>query len=231
MIHPIRLCLVAALLLAATAAAQAQQHISLILHGGLNVANASLDPEIGQIDVSGATHGSRLGVAAGAGIEYGFSNLVNVQLEANYAQRGITVDYPDLNGLGPTTGSLLYEYLELPLYLKLRFGRLPLTFSVYAGPDVAVKLNATGRFTAADTAYTLGHDSFISSTDITLDAGGTVSYEIDPGISLLGDLRYLYGVKDVTLPVDRGEELWYTRDLRLMLGLRLHLWTSSSVGR
>ncbi len=215
-----------AVALAVTCTASAQMRIAAVVHAGLNIANASLDPDVGQIDASGATHSSRLGLVAGAGLEYAFTNLFNLQLEADYAQRGITIDYPDLGNLGPATGSLLYERLEIPLLFKFKFGPIPWTFSAYAGPDLALKLKASGTFTGADSSFTLSHDSYVEDIAWSIDLGASAAYEFTPGISAVLDLRYVYGISDVTVPVDRGEELWYTRDLRIIGGLRCHIWSA-----
>lgn len=199
--------------------------------GGVSIGNASLDPDFSQNSPS-ASHDSRLGAVVGGMLEYQFDHMVAVGFEMNYAQRGLVVNYADFRSAGPATGTNRLDYLEFPVLAKVKLGPAPFRGILFAGPNIGLNLVSQVDYEYADTAdggenFTANTDDYIQRVDIGIDVGAGFEYNISPSLFFVGDVRYTYGLTDVTNEVPRGTELWYTRDIKASLGVLFHLWTAA----
>ena len=102
-----------ALLAGLTSAAHAQTGLKLGLKGGFNGATFS------GTDSKGSQY--KAGFAAGGLLNYGFSDLIAVQGELLYSQKGGSRDYD--NGAGKTyTNKTTLGYIDVPILLKVTAG-------------------------------------------------------------------------------------------------------------
>ncbi len=167
--------------LAATAAANAQ--LSWDARVGANVSQMS----------EGKTR-MKLGLKAGAGVEYGFSDLIGLRSGLWFSSKGYSLDKTFAIGGDKAVG--LY-YLELPVQAAFHFKvsekfGLALNGGLYA----AVKLNDPDELKAFDT------NAFDTGVDVGLDfllgnhfvVGGGVQYGFMEVVKDSGSKNLNYGI-------------------------------------
>jgi len=154
---------------------------------GFNLGSCSLDPDL----AGGATKGGRFGMIFGATAEVGFNKMFFVVLEPIYIQKGFTI-----TGQGGTE-TYKFNYLNLPLYFKVKFLQGKLRPYAFLGPDFGLMLSATQtRELTGQTATDVDFSDVIGS-DFSLDFGGGAEYMVASKISIIGDVRYMLGLKSV----------------------------------
>lgn len=198
--------------------------------GGINIGNAALDPDFSQNSPS-ASHTSRIGAVVGGALEYQFDATIAAGFEMHFAQRGLVVNYQDFRSAGPATGTVRLDYLEFPVLAKFKLGPAPFRGILFVGPNFGFNLVAQTDYDYTDTTgggedFSANNDDFIQRADIGIDIGAGFEYNLSPTLFFIGDVRYTYGLTDVTNEVPRGTELWHTRDIKAMVGVMFHLWTA-----
>lgn len=142
---------------------------------------------------------------AGASLEIALFAPIALRLEAEYAENGAHV------GLDTGTDYSL-GYLAAPINLRydVLTGSVPLY--LFAGTTVGALLHATqeqnGQQTDAKNQF--------RAIDVTLDLGGGIGYRLSPSLSVLGDVRFSYGLIDDTM---LGVDSWRSRNVKVVLGL------------
>lgn len=162
-----------AVALAATAsyAQSAAGTFSLIPKVGVNIAN--LTNNDGDTKV-------RVGVAAGAEIQYMFTDMVGIEAGAIYSQQGCKLKETNSN---PT--------------LKLDYVNIPILANVYVAKGLAVKLGIQPAFKvnskltaqAGSAEASVNVDDYVNSFDFSIPVG--VSYEYS---NFILDARYNWGL-------------------------------------
>lgn len=174
------------------------------LKGGVNFANALLAPDL----PAGFSKSARTGFIGGAFVEARLSGTFSLQLEAFYTQKGFEVS----SAAGKATSRL--DYLEFPLTAKATFGSGPFRPYLFAGPNVGYRLSAD-----AETGSGSGDiRDATRTTDIAVDLGAGVSYQLREGPRLVLEGRYSVGLVNIFNTGPAGGTV-NTRDLKILGGV------------
>ena len=197
-------------------AAQAQAQVEIGLIGSVNF--ASLTGEADDGDSIEADRRTLYGL--GAVLDVPLNAHWSLRTEPMYLQKGAeNVDEDDIAFKG--------EFIEVPLFLKYRFGFGPVRPYVMAGPSVGFRLNAEVTFNSAEATGTFDADDVTESLDFGVDFGAGLNVRLS-GVSLFLEGRYDLGVADVF----KGGELAgqvsddadvFTRGLQVMTGITIAL--------
>ncbi|MBX2968389.1 MAG: PorT family protein [Cyclobacteriaceae bacterium] len=162
-----KLLVVIALIMAVTASAQ-----TIIPKVGMTL--STLDGEtIDQTDYFDS-YKYTPGFAFGVGYRIGFGELISIQPELLFIQKGWKNEYGFDDGIGYLeryTETVKLNYLELPILLRIALGPDNFKFHINAGPSIGFGIN--GKY---DSKYEYGYPGFLDS--ITSD--GDVKFEDSP---------------------------------------------------
>jgi hypothetical protein len=178
---------------------------------GVNLANASIDLPDGAPSVKTEMY-TRF--AFGGRAEFGVTSPFSLLLEPQYLQRG-AIEKAEF--LGTTLKQdVRFNYLELPILAKAKFGSMKAHGYAFAGPSLGLFLNgeseSDGETTKADSVTTLNFSG---------DIGVGGAYQVQEFIYLNADVRYSHGFNNAN---DSEEDVeWKNRDIRLQLCLLFHL--------
>jgi hypothetical protein len=176
---------------------------------GLNMANASVDPD------DGIDKAFKLCFGAGLLAEFGVTKPWSLQVEPMFLQRGVKADVEVLPGA--TVESIIkLNYLEIPILAKAKFGAIKSHAYVIAGPSLGILLSAKGEVDGDETDIKDETESFSLSGEI--GAGG--GFQLAQYVYLQADARYSYGFLDANSDSDIEVKPW---DIRFMVGLLFHL--------
>jgi hypothetical protein len=153
------------------------------IKGGANVANVN-----GDFGTNVSNWKSRVGFCGGIFIELNFGRLLTIQPEALYTMKGAqaTVEEGALSG----TGKLRFDYIEIPILLKVRIPTGSVHPFVFAGPAVGFDLKSTFQ------------DITGTSTDVAkkVDWSAVMGAGLQLGSSLHIDARYTLGLQKLEVP-------------------------------
>lgn len=126
----------------------------------------------------------RTGLAGG--LYFGSGGLIGFGLEALYAQRGAESDD------AAATADTKLDYIDVPVYLKIRIPSPAIKPFVYAGPQVSYEARCrTGAGVSCGNYAASGR----SRWDYAGVIGGGIRFGGSTGIGIEG--RYVYGLKDL----------------------------------
>ena len=193
--HARALLLIGALAAAPSLAAQGPE---VGLKGGLS---------FGNISNKGVLPGdlkTRTGFAAG--IYLGFGGVVGLGAEGLYAQRGLESD----QSLNDSETRL--DYVDIPVYLKVRIPTPGIRFYGFAGPQVSLEIRC--RTAGGGVCSDL---SGRKSTDYAGVIGAGLKIGGNTAIGLEG--RYVYGLSDLKLSTVTSGESYNNRTFMLLLSI------------
>jgi len=167
----------------------ANAQVSLGLRAGVNIANASLDPENAYLGT--ASKSSKTGFMIGAAAQFGLSDMISVQVEPMYAQKGFKIEG------GGGTATVKLNQIEIPVLFKAKFGKGEVKPYVFAGPNVGIKGSSKVTVEGGGQTQDIDIDTTTASIDFGVDFGGGVEYAITPKVSIMGDVRYSLGLTDL----------------------------------
>jgi opacity protein-like surface antigen len=222
--HVVRLAVVIIIIITAASLAQAQSYLRAGVVAGVNLANVAVDPEFSEFTTD-AVGGMRPGLLLGGTLEWGVRDFILAfQPEVQYVEKGVdvTIDGADFRNVKLT-------YIEFPVLARVKLMEGPTKVYAVVGPNIGFNLSSTGVQADGDSTHTVDYFEAIQRTDIGIDVGAGVEFEVSPGMSFLGDLRYTHGLTDVTEPVPGREdaaETWNSRDIKIKVGLKWDLWQS-----
>ena len=173
--------------------------------GGINFAGAEIDG----VDKPDQRVGASLGIAA----EFGVTSPWSLVVEAQYLQRGASFEILGSKAEGD------FNYLEIPVLAKAKFGATTAHVYAFAGPSLGLKLSSEGRYAGFTDAFEDEAASFTISGDI--GAGG--AYQLSRYVYLNADVRYSHGFTDALEKSVGTIDTWFSRDVRLMAGILFHL--------
>lgn len=178
---------------------------------GVNLGNASLDLPSGSPSVKTEM---LTRFAFGARAEFGVTTPFSLLLEPEYLQRGAT---EKIDAFGTTvTGDTRYNYLEMPILAKAKFGSMKAHGYVFAGPSLGLFLNGETE----SGGQTTKKDS-VSTFNLSGDIGVGGSYQLQEFIYLNADVRYSMGFTNAD---DSSDKItWKNRDIRFQLCVLFHL--------
>ncbi len=188
---------------------QARADLSVSAVGTLDFSNASISTAAANVNTS-------LGTSVGFGFLASTSviPMFSLELGALYVPRKVNINDSNGNNLSTTKA----PYLEIPLLL--RFTALPIV-SIGAGPYYA---HSAGSLTVsapnvADTSPSFS-DQGVATSDFGVEASVAASFPILPMLSVMGDLRYLWGLTNLD---SSGVTTNHARDVEFLVGLTLSL--------
>ncbi|MEO7425348.1 MAG: porin family protein [Fibrobacteria bacterium] len=173
--------------------------------GGMNFANADVEDH-------SKTDG-RQGLALGAQAEFGVTSPFSVVVEPMYVQKGAEFEV-----IGVTTKGE-FDYVEIPLLLKAKFGAMKAHAFVFAGPSLDINVSTKGAFGSISGDFEDESESVVYSGQV----GGGAAFQILPYVYLSGDVRYSMGFSDALDNSVGDIDSWKSRDIRVMLGFLFHL--------
>lgn len=179
------------LVVAVSLPTMAQTHIGVL--GGINLASLSFDPDLGQ----GVDTKSKLGAAFGGVVSFGLGEMLAVQLEPAYMQKGAKVEFD-----GEEVGSFKINYISVPVLFKYAFGQSTVKPYILAGPEIAMKMG-DAKFSPKE-----GDDvtQEVKSIDFGVNFGAGVMFPMGSN-SLFLEGQYNLGLGNINdEPVEADEE-------------------------
>jgi hypothetical protein len=187
--------LLLAVMLTLGTAVQAQ--FSIIPKAGISLANVNFDE-----DEEGQK--SNLGLVAGVGFNIPITsdNFFAIQPEILYVQKGYAYENQGVDVRSS------FNYIDVPLLLKINFGGDAIKAYVNAGPSFGYWLGGKIKADDEDVKIRFGDADNLTADEVTLDSddynrldiglqfGGGVGFGIGPG-SLLLDARYGFGLTNL----------------------------------
>jgi hypothetical protein len=173
--------------------------------GGLNLGDAAVD---GHSETE-----SRQGLALGGQMEFGVANPVSLQVEPMYVQKGARFDI-----IGVTTRGN-FDYFEIPVLLKFKFGAPQGHLYTFAGPSFGINVNTEGKFGSASENFEDEAADLVFSGDIGI--GG--EFQLVPMVFATADVRYSHAFNSALSESVGDIDEWKSRDIRAMVGLMFHL--------
>lgn len=185
---------------------QTTNPIYLGARAGLNLGNATLDPDV----ASGASKSARTGIAAGAYSEFGVAEGLAITAEALYVQGGFKESESGFEG------TFKWDAITVPVNLKYKFAiqNSQVKPFIFGGGNVAFTMKS--EFENPDGSTTDYKDS-TESVGFGLQFGAGVEYEVSPGVNLFLDGQYGLGLKN--LDKTSGGQSIKPTDIAIMLGL------------
>jgi hypothetical protein len=198
--------LLSAVLLAAPAAVHALSFGAGPI-AGAEFANASVDNH-------SKTDG-RTGLAIGLRTEFGVTTPWGLLVEPTYVQKGAS--FGAFGNITSAEGDL--DYLEVPVLVKAKFGAMKAHAYAIAGPSFGFNLKTKGKLGDLSGDFKDRAASLAVSGDIGLGAG----FQLQHYVYLTGDVRYSHGFTNALDKSVGDIDSWYSRDIRLVAGLLIHL--------
>ena len=130
----------------------------------------------------------KVGFCAGIFLELNFGRILTIQPEVLYTLKGTQIDYTD----GDLTGTekLMFDYVEIPLLLKLRLPTGSLHPFIFAGPAIGFNLRSKVKWI---------EDGESGEEDIEdfkkFDYSAVIGGGLQLGSSIHLDVRYTIGLQ------------------------------------
>jgi hypothetical protein len=153
--------------------------------GGANIANVN-----GNFSERISDWKNTVGFCGGIFIEFNLGRLLTLQPEVLYTMKGAeaTIDDGTITG----TGKLAFDYLEIPILLKVRIPTGSIHPFVFAGPAFGFILKSTFKDIT-------GGASDIES-DNKVDTSAVLGGGLQLGRSIHIDVRYTMGLQKLKIP-------------------------------
>lgn len=166
-------------------------------------------------DSLGLDLGFKNGFVGGVLADIGITDMISIQTELLYSEKGATGSIEEM-GI-PFTTSLNFNYLEIPLLLKLKIpASSNIVCEIFAGPTLGLNLSAAiGRSVMGFLAYTEDINEEIKSTDIGLVFGVGTGFTLGSAGILTIEGRYTMGLNSIAEAANRTMK---TKDIIVMLG-------------
>jgi hypothetical protein len=165
--------------------------VYLIPKGGITSSNVNFDQDL-------ANQKSNMGFIGGLGLSFPITsdNFVAVQPEILYTQKGFKANYSNVNN-----ARINYNYLEVPLLLKVNFGEEAFRAFVNAGPSFGYAMGGRMRGDNQDMKIKFGTNA--NTNDMMYLNPDNVN-RLDIGIQFGVGAGIAAGPGDVTLEARYG---------------------------
>ena len=189
-----------------------QAQLSIGAQGGLNSALLVLSNKAPEAKLS-----FNNGFVFGTIFNYELNKSFSLQSEPRFIQKGERAQL-HLGSINTDT-KLYYNYLELPIYLVTTLAESQFEPFLLGGVNVGylVKVKAESVFNGKEETFDLTDD--FKKMDITFDVGAGLKYNIDQSTSLLMNVRYSYGIYNIS----KTEGSVNTRGIQFLLGMLFDL--------
>lgn len=179
--------------------------LSFGIKGGTNIAEFSFKDQgtnINQESINGFT--------LGAVLEIGLGQNIFIQPEAVFVQKGSKLQV--LN----EENKFNVNYLDIPVLLKIKVLNSNLiNVNLLGGPSFGLALNGEETSNGQTVDINFGGDNGLKRFDLGINAGGGVGINLG-SIGVFGDVRYLFGVSDIS---DNENREIKNKGLNLSVGL------------
>jgi len=155
------------------------------IKGGVNVANVN-----GNFDDNVTNWKSRVGFCAGIFLEFNLGRILTIQPEVLYTMKGAEATLAE--GVLTGTGKLRFDYLEIPILLKVRIPTGDVHPFVFAGPAIGFNLKAAFQDITGSSSDVAG----MNKVDYSAVFGGGLQL----GRSIHIDARYTLGLQKLEVP-------------------------------
>jgi len=184
----------------------AYAQLSFGLKGGVNVAEFSIKDQGATIPQSSIN-----GFTLGAVLEIGITDNIFIQPEAIFLQKGSELN----TALAEIKTNV--NYLDIPVLLKIKLLNTKLlNINVLGGPSFGLALNGEETTAGGQTIdINFGGENGLKRFDLGINAGGGVGVNLG-SIGVFGDVRYLFGVSDISEDANREIK---NKGLNLSVGL------------
>lgn len=173
--------------------------------GGVNLGNANVEG-IDKTDM-------RTGLALGGQLEIGVTSPYSLLIEPMYVQKGADFEVAGFSAGGN------FDYLEIPVLIKAKFGKIASHLYVFAGPSLGINLAAEGEFAGQNGEI----DNSAATTVFSGDIGVGGAMAVSKYVYASADVRYSHGFTNALDEDVATIESWNSRDIRIMAGLLFHL--------
>ena len=178
--------------------------------GGINLGNAAIEGH------SNST--VRTGLAMGLRTEFGVTSPYSLLIEPTYVQKGALFNY----SAGPfadikARGEL--DYIEVPVLIKAKFGAQQVHAFIFAGPSLGINVAAKASIGSFSDTFKKQAVNMVFAGDI----GGGGAFQLQRYVYLTADARYSFGFNDALENPVGDIDSWKSRDIRMMLGVLIHL--------
>jgi hypothetical protein len=182
---------------------------------GVNIANAQVDVEQGDLEVDGVTN-----LQVGLFLDFPLASVISVQPELNYVGKGyeysnsVTVGGVTFTGGEKTT----IAYLDLGALLKANFGQDgPVGFYLGAGPYFSYAVS--GQFDDGDNKVDIDFDADrVKRSDFSVAGAAGVTFGAD--LKFFADVRYMLGLANTS---DRDDVTVNNRSIGITGGVMVPL--------
>lgn len=188
---------------------------------GANLANQTTESLF-----SGTSLGISPGLLIGSQFDYWFDSSEALCAQILYYQRGAKESFgesgTDFSDFG--TNELMFNYLEIPIFVKVTFGTGNIRPYIFAGPSIGFflsgsqRINSTisvnGNSTTTDSTKSVA-DSTVKSPDISAVFGAGISVMLSSGQILFLDAGYALGLVNIY----DGSNTTNSRDIRIAAGI------------
>lgn len=181
--------------------------ISIGVQGGLNSAIfklSNLDPN--------AKISYNNGIILGSIVNYELNNSFSLQMEPRYIQKGQIGKLKDFAPL--EEAELDFHYLEFPIYLVAELSESQLSPFILGGINLGYLIKAKADIVAYGKEETYDITSDYKKFDFAIDLGAGLKYKLDTNTSLLMNVRYSYGIYNLS-NMDGSVN---TRGIQILLG-------------
>jgi hypothetical protein len=181
---------------------RAEAQIRVGVKGGLNLSNVSGD--LANDDLYHVRAGGHIGAIVNVSL---IKNFLSLQPEVVFSQKGFTYDNREVTTSGVTTrfeGSRRYQYLDVPVLLKLQAGPL----YVEAGPQYARLLNLRDETRVTTNGQQAAQFTTLSVEDVNRNELG---YAVGLGLQSKGGL--LLGLRYTGAFTDFAKKSFRDRDM------------------
>ena len=159
------------------------------LKAGMNIANLHGD------DVIGPYYESKMGFCAGGFITFKVANIVAIQPEVLYTQKGTKQEEEFMGETWKATFNL--NYLEIPVLLKVI---MPVQGMIkphlFVGPYFAYNLTAKLKMEYNGSFDEIDFDEYVKNTDFGAVFGGGIDFGLPAG-KIVFDARYSLGLTTI----------------------------------
>ena len=159
------------------------------LKAGMTIANLHGD------DVEGFGYESKMGFCAGGFITFKVANIVAIQPEVLYTQKGTKREGEYMGGTWKDTYN--YNYLEIPVLLKVI---MPVQGMIkphlFVGPYFAYNLTAKLKMEYNGSFDEIDFDEYVKNTDFGAVFGGGIDFGLPAG-KIVFDARYSLGLTTI----------------------------------
>lgn len=201
--------LLTALALVLASPAVNAQTLSAGVYGGVNIARAETELE----------GSAQTGLVVGAAFEVALFSPLSFRAEAQFVQKGSSLEFTTSQGIPATNADYTLNYLEIPINLKFDIGSEEVPLYLFAGTTVGTLLSAVEKSNTEQSNNDVA-DAF-NRFDLSFDLGGGIGYRLAKHLTTIADVRYSFGLTDIAkehndlLAVDS----WKARNIKIVLGL------------